>query len=147
MSVNRVILLGNVGKDPELKFTSSGTPLCRFSLATNETFKDRSGEVQHRTEWHSIVAWNKLAEVCGQYLTRGKLVYLEGSIRSGKWEDKSGAARKSFDIVASQMRMLSSSNGNGSRPKAVAPQPAAAVPAEEDNPFRESANTDDEIRF
>lgn len=74
MSVNRVILLGNVGKDPELKFTSSGTPLCRFSLATNETFKNRAGEVQHRTEWHSIVAWNKLAEVCGQYLTRGKLL-------------------------------------------------------------------------
>ncbi|MGH9353779.1 MAG: single-stranded DNA-binding protein, partial [Terriglobia bacterium] len=100
MSVNRVILVGNLGKDAAVKFTASGVAVCRFSLATNEKFKNKAGEVQQRTEWHTIVAWGKLAEVCGQYLSKGKLVYIEGSIRSGKWEDQSGNERKSLDIVA-----------------------------------------------
>lgn len=147
MSVNPVILLGNVGKSVDLKYTSSATPLCRFSLGTNEKFKNKSGELAQRTEWQSIVAWNRLAEICGQYLTSGKLVYVEGCIRSHKWEDQSGSERKSFEIVISQMRMLSSSNGNGSKPKVESPQPAATVPSEEDNPFRESATPDDDIPF
>jgi single-strand DNA-binding protein len=107
-SINKVILIGRLGKDPEVKYTNSGTPVAKFSLATDEVFKDRSGEQQRRTEWHNIVAWNKLAEICGEYLTKGKQVYIEGSIRSRQWEDQSGNKRTAYDIVAREMKMLGS---------------------------------------
>lgn len=137
MSVNKVILIGHLGKDPEVKYTASGAPVCRFSLATNETFKNKAGEAQKRTEWHSIVAWGKLAEICGEYLTKSKQVYIEGSIRSGKWEDRDGNERKSYDIVARYMQMLSPSpNGNGAKSKENKPaQPSQ--PSEDENPFRQ----------
>ena len=143
MSVNRVILVGFLGKDPDLKYTASGTAVCRFSLATNETFKDKAGELQKRTEWHSIVAWGKLAEICGEYLTKSKQVYVEGSIRTGKWKDRGGNERKSYDIVARFMQMLSpSTNGNGTKPKGEnAPQPSQ--PSEEDNPFSQDEASED----
>ena len=142
MSVNKVILLGFLGKDPELKYTASGAAVCRFSLATNETFKNKVGEPQKRTEWHSIVAWGKLAEICGEYLTKSRHVYIEGSIRTGEWKDRDGNKRKSYDIVARYMQMLSpSANGNGSKPKS--PQPAqASEPSEEDNPFHQDEASD-----
>ena len=123
-SVNRVILVGRLGKDPELKYTPSGAPVAKFSLATDEVFKDRSGEQQKRTEWHNIVAWNKLAEICGQYLTKGKLIYIEGSIRSRQWEDQAGNKRTGYDIVASTMRMLGS-KAESERAAASGPSPAA----------------------
>jgi single-strand DNA-binding protein len=107
-SVNKVILIGRLGKDPEVKYTPSGAPVAKFSLATDEVFKDRNGEQQRRTEWHNIVAWNKLAEICGEYLTKGKQVYIEGSIRSRQWEDQSGAKRTAYDIIARSMTMLGS---------------------------------------
>jgi len=107
-SINKVILIGRLGKDPEVKYTPSGTPVAKFSLATDETFKDRNGEQQRRTEWHNIVAWSKLAEICGEYLTKGKQVYIEGSIRSRQWEDQSGAKRTAYDIIARSMTMLGS---------------------------------------
>lgn len=107
-SVNKVILIGRLGKDPEVKYTPSGTPVAKFSLATDEVFKDRNGEQQRRTEWHNIVAWSKLAEICGEYLTKGKQVYIEGSIRSRQWEDQSGAKRTGYDIIARSMTMLGS---------------------------------------
>jgi len=107
-SVNKVILIGRLGKDPEVKYTPSGAAVAKFSLATDEAFKDRSGEQQKRTEWHNIVAWNKLAEICGEYLTKGKQVYIEGSIRSRQWEDQAGNKRTAYDIVARDMRMLGS---------------------------------------
>lgn len=144
MSVNKVILVGHLGKDPEVKYTASGAAACRFSLATNETFKNKAGEPQKRTEWHSIVAWGKLAEICGEYLTKSKQVYIEGSIRTGTWNDRDGNERKSFDIVARYMQMLSpSANGNGAKSKTESAKPApkgqasqaAVQPSEEDNPF------------
>jgi single-strand DNA-binding protein len=107
-SVNKVILIGRLGRDPELKYTPSGAPVVNFSLATDESFKDRNGEQQSRTEWHRIVAWGKLAEICGEYLTKGKQVYVEGSIRSREYEDKSGNKRTVYEIVARQMTMLGS---------------------------------------
>ena len=107
-SVNKVILVGRLGKDPELKYTPSGAPVAKFSLATDESFKDRTGEKQNRTEWHNIVAWNKLAEICGEYLTKGKLIYIEGSIRSRQWQDQAGNKRTSYEIIANQMQMLGS---------------------------------------
>ncbi len=146
MSVNKVILLGNLGKDPEIKYSASGAPICRFSLATNESFKDKAGTAQKRTEWHSVVCFGKLAEICGQYLTKGRQVYIEGSIRSGKWEDRDGNERKSYDIVARYMQMLSpAANGNGAKPKETKPtQPSQ--PSEEDNPFNQDEATE-EIPF
>lgn len=108
-SINKVILIGRLGKDPELKYTPSGTPVAKFSLATDSSYKDSSGDKQQRTEWHNIVAWNKLAEICGQYLTKGKQVYIEGRIQSRQWEDKqTGAKRTAYDIIANQMVMLGS---------------------------------------
>ncbi len=137
MSVNKVILIGHVGKDPAVKYQASGAAVCRFSLATNETFKNKAGEVQKRTEWHSVVAFGKLGEICGEYLTRGKSCYVEGAIRTGKWTDRGGNERKSYDIIAHYMQMLSpSANGNGAKPKA-APPTQPSEPHEEDNPFRE----------
>jgi single-strand DNA-binding protein len=111
-SINKVILIGRLGKDPELKYTPGGQPVAKFSLATDEIFKDRSGEQQRRTEWHNVVAWNKLAEICGQYLTKGKQVYIEGSIRSRQWEDQSGNKRTAFEIIAREMKMLGSKGDN-----------------------------------
>ncbi len=122
-SINKVILIGRLGKDPDLKYTPSGAPVARFTLATDEVFKDRSGEQQRRTEWHTIVAWNKLAEICGEYLTKGKQVYIEGSIRSRQWEDQGGNKRTAYEIVARQMTML------GSRAES---ERAAAVAGEEE---------------
>src|SRR5881396_3659435 len=103
-SVNKVILIGRLGKDPEIKYMPSGDAVAKFSLATDEVFKDRSGEQQRRTEWHNIVAWKRLAEICGEYLTKGKQVYIEGSIRSRQWEDQNGNKRTSNEIVATGRR-------------------------------------------
>lgn len=105
--INKVILVGRLGKDPEIRSTPNGTTLAKFSLATDEKFTDRAGEKQERTEWHNIVAWGKLGEICGQYLKKGKLVYIEGSIRTDSWDDKeSGVKKYRTEINASSMKML-----------------------------------------
>ena len=142
MSVNKVILIGNLGKDPEMKHAASGVPVCRFSLATNETFKNKAGETEQHTEWHSVVCFARLAEICGQYLAKGRQVYIEGSIRSGKWEDRDGNERKSYDIVARYMQMLSSAtNGTGAKRQDNKPT-QASQPSEEDNPFRQDEGSE-----
>lgn len=106
-SVNKVILIGRLGKDPEIRSTPQGTTVAKFTIATDERFTDRSGEKQERTEWHNIVAWSKLAEICGQYLKKGKLVYIEGSLRTDSWDDKeTGQKRYRTEIVAQNMQML-----------------------------------------
>ena len=106
-TVNRVILVGRLGKDPEIRSIPSGTSVTKFSLATDERFTDKSGEKQERTEWHNIEAWGKLGEICGQYLRKGKLVYIEGSIRTESWDDKETGQKKSrVKIVANDMQML-----------------------------------------
>jgi single-strand DNA-binding protein len=113
-SVNKVILVGRLGKDPELKYTASGTPFCRFSMATDDVWNDKgSGERQERTEWHNIVAWDRLAEICNQYLTKGKLVYIEGSLQTREWDDQEGNKRKTTEIRARDMVMLSGGAGEG----------------------------------
>ena len=141
-----MILVGNLGKDPEIKHTASGVPVCRFSLATNETFKNKAGETEQHTEWHSVVCFARLAEICGQYLAKGRQVYIEGSIRSRKWNDRDGNERKSYDIVARYLQMLSPiANGNGAKPKESKPS-QASQPSEEDNPFRQD-EASEEIPF
>ncbi|HYL82746.1 MAG TPA: single-stranded DNA-binding protein [Candidatus Angelobacter sp.] len=108
MSVNKVILVGRLGRDPETRYTGSGQAVANFSLATDESYKDRNGERQKRTEWHKIVVWGKQAEIAQQYLKKGSLVFIEGRIQSREWQDKEGQKRTSFEIVASNFRMLGS---------------------------------------
>ena len=109
-SVNKVILIGRLGKDPEVKFTQGGVSYARFSIATDETWKDQGGERQQRTEWHNIVAWRKLADICGQYLTKGKLIYIEGHLQTRSWEDKDGSKRYMTEVQTDTMVMLSGGN-------------------------------------
>ena len=112
--INKVILIGNLGADPEMKYTASGTPLCNFRLATSESFKDRDGNQQERTEWHRITAWGRLAEICGQYLSKGRQVYVEGSIRTRSWDDqKTGEKRYMTEIVAREVQFLGGQGGQG----------------------------------
>ena len=106
MSVNKVMLVGRLGRDPETRFTGGGQAVANFSVATDETYKDRNGERQKRTEWHKIVVWGKQAEIAQQYLKKGSLVFIEGRIQSREWQDKEGQKRTSFEIVASNFRML-----------------------------------------
>jgi single-strand DNA-binding protein len=113
-SINKVILVGRLGRDPEMKYTSGGTPFCRFSIATDDNWTDKgSGEKQERTEWHSIVVWDRLAEICNQYLTKGRLVYIEGSLQTREWDDKEGVKRKTTEVRARDMVMLGGGSGPG----------------------------------
>jgi len=104
--VNKVILVGNLGSDPELRHTTGGTPVANFRMATNEVFTNREGTRDQRTEWHRVVAFGKLAEVCGQYLKKGKQVYVEGRLRTRDWEDQSGNRRFTTEVICNQMVML-----------------------------------------
>ena len=152
-SVNKVILIGRLGKDPEVKYTPSGSPVAKFTLATDEVFKDRNGEQQRRTEWHTIVAWSRLAEICGEYLTKGKQVYIEGSIRSRQWEDQSGGKRTAYEIIAREMKMLGSKGDSERAPMgggamASAGQSAGEPDGGTDSPPPASSEiTDDDLPF
>jgi len=107
MSVNKVILLGRLGQDPELKYTPSGAAVCNFSLATSESWTDKnSGQKQEKTEWHRIVVWGKLAELCNQYLSKGRQAFLEGKLQTRSWEDQSGNKKYTTEIVASTVQFI-----------------------------------------
>jgi single-strand DNA-binding protein len=113
-SVNKVILVGNLGRDPETRYNPEGGAICNISVATTETWKDKaSGEKQERTEWHRVVFFNRLAEIAGEYLKKGSQVYVEGSLRTRKWQDKEGQERYTTEIVADRMQMLGSRQGMG----------------------------------
>jgi single-strand DNA-binding protein len=147
-SVNKVILIGRLGKDPELKYTASGTPFCRFSMATDNVWNDKtSGERQEKTEWHSIVVWDRLAEICNQYLTKGQLVYIEGSLQTREWDDQEGNKRKTTEIRAREMTMLGGGAGEGAgggqRRAATAESSSSSAPAAATT----STITDDDIPF
>jgi single-strand DNA-binding protein len=106
-SLNRVTLIGNLGKDPEVKYTPSGTPVAKITIATNERFKDKSGEWQDRTEWHNVVLWQRLAEIAGEYLKKGGKVYIEGRLQTRSWDDKqTGQKRYATEIVANDLILL-----------------------------------------
>lgn len=122
-SVNKVILLGNLGKDPELRYTSSGVAVATFSVATNESWKDPDGNMQERTQWHNIVAWRKLAEICGEYLKKGAKVYLEGRLQHRNYDDKNGVKRYVTEVVLDEMVMLDSRGGG--MPQGESQPPAA----------------------
>ena len=123
MSVNKVILVGRLGRDPETKYTSAGQAVCKFSLATDESFKDRNGERQKRTEWHRIVVWAKQAEIAQQYLKKGSLIYLEGRIQSREWTDKEGQKRTSLRNRRQQFPHAGLTLGFDGRRTHAAPRP------------------------
>ena len=135
--VNKVILIGRLGRDPEMRYTSGGTPVCNFSLATDEVFRDKGGERQKRTEWHRIVAWAKLAEQCSQLLKKGSLTYIEGQLRTREWNDREGNKRRTTEIVAFRMRILTPKGELPEQTELGPEPPEATAPTitDEDVPF------------
>jgi single-strand DNA-binding protein len=125
--VNKAILVGNLGTDPELRYTPSGKAVANFSLATNEQWTNKDGEKEERTEWHRIVAWGRLGEICGEYLSKGSQVYIEGRIQTRPWEDRDGNKRYTTEIIAQTMQML----GGISRKEGEASSPEERHPVEE----------------
>jgi len=113
MSVNKVIILGRLGQDPELKYTPGGMAVCNFTVATSESWADKAGQKQERTEWHRIVVWGKLAELCNQYLTKGRQAFIEGSLQTRSWDDKNGGKRYTTEIVAKTVQFIGGQAGVG----------------------------------
>jgi single-strand DNA-binding protein len=148
MSVNKVILVGRLGRDPETRYTSAGQAVCNFTLATDETYKDRNGERQKRTEWHKIVVWAKQAEIAQQYLHKGSLIFVEGRIQTRQWDDREGQKRTTVEIVATNFRMLGGRGEGGMTPGVgagageIEPQAAAAAAGAEDMPSTEISDED-----
>ena len=149
--INKVILVGNLGQDPEVKYMPSGNAVTNITVATSESWKDKTtGQPQERTEWHRVVFFNRLAEIAGEYLRKGSKVYVEGSLRTRKWQDQSGQDRYTTEIVASEMQMLESriENGSSSRQRAPASNP---VPSDQQqapaNPPQSFDDFDDDIPF
>lgn len=134
MSVNKVILVGNLGKDPELRYTPSGAAVANFSIATTENYKDRDGNRQTKTEWHNIVVWRQLAEICGKYLHKGKQVYIEGKLQTRKWQDRDGNDRYTTEIIADQMQMLGRAGDDGNSSYQSDDEPQNYAPAQQSRP-------------
>jgi single-strand DNA-binding protein len=135
--VNRVILVGNLGKDPEVRFTPNGRALAKFPVATSERWTDQDGNRQERTEWHNVVVWGKQAETCGQYLSKGRQVFVEGSIRSRQYDDKDGNKRYITEIVARDVRFLGGGRATQEAAVSAPPgeDPGSPPPEEDDIPF------------
>jgi len=145
------MLIGNLGKDPEVRFTPDGSPVATFSLATGEVWTDKNGTRQERTEWHNIVAWNKLADLAKRYLTKGRQVYVEGRIRTREWDDREGNKRRTTEIIATQLVLLGSRQ-QGGEVAAAPPQPIQRSAPEKSAPEAEpgpgdAGITDDDIPF
>ena len=135
MSVNKAILIGRLGRDPEVRHMPNGEAVCNFSIATDETWKDQSGQRQTKTDWHAITLYRRLAEVAGQYLKKGSLVYIEGRIQSRKYTGKDGIERTAYEIIGNEMKMLGGGNDSGQQnaqhtPPAPPSRQASAAPAQ-----------------
>ena len=131
-SVNKAILVGNLGRDPEVRYSPDGGAITNISIATTDTWKDKSGEKQERTEWHRIVFFGKLAEIAGEYLKKGSQVYIEGRLQTRKWQDKEGQDRYTTEIVASDMKMLGSRTGSENLVRDVSSPSEGKAPAKKD---------------
>lgn len=140
-SVNKVILVGNLGRDPEMRFLPNGDAVCNFSVATTESWKGKDGQKQEKTEWHRCNAFRKLAEIAGEYLKKGSQVYIEGRLQTREWE-KDGVKRTQTEVIVSEMRMLGSRSGAGGSSGEPAPKPSAG-----ETPLEKIANMDDDIPF
>ena len=140
-SLNKVMLIGRLGKDPDIRVTQDGVSVANFSLATSDFYPDKSGTRQERTEWHNIVAWNKLADIAKRYLVKGRQVYVEGRIRTREWDDKDGNKRRTTEVIASALVLI------GSRPEGVE-APSSQRPGRESEPgVADVEITDDDIPF
>src|SRR5512143_1465141 len=128
-SLNKVILIGNLGRDPESRYTAEGSPVANFSIATTDSWTDKSGTRQERTEWHNIVAWSKLADLAKRYLAKGRQVYIEGRLQTREYNDREGNKRRTTEVVANQLILL------GSRPDAAGPSPQPLPPQPDAEPF------------
>jgi len=148
-SVNKVILIGFLGEAPEVRFSQQGKPVGTFSVAVNENWKDAQGSRQERVEWFRIVCFGRLAEVCGEYLYKGRHVYIEGRLQTRKWSDREGDKRTTVEVVANQMRILDRAPKNGNGGKVVESTKAVEHADEGDNPFNEpqSETSDQDIPF
>ncbi|MGK5081852.1 single-stranded DNA-binding protein [Bdellovibrionota bacterium FG-1] len=170
MSVNKVILVGRLGQNPEVKYTPSGAAVANFSVATNEVWTDKSGQKQERTEWHRVVVWGKLAELCGQYLAKGRQAYVEGRLQTRQWQDKDGQTKYMTEVQAQTVQFLGAgagvrdgaqegmsmgqeqgfeapANGGGAYSARPVPTPAANRPMTAGNPPGEPSFTEDDIPF
>jgi single-strand DNA-binding protein len=140
-SVNRVILIGNLGKGPEVKYMQSGDAIANLSIATTDTWKDKGDEKQERTEWHRVVMFGKLAEIAGEYLKKGSQVYIEGKLQTRKWTDKSDIERYTTEIIADRMKLLGGKSGNGDNPQSGSGKSPSAKPQ------ADFSDMDDDIPF
>ena len=151
MTVNKVILVGYLGRDPEVRYMPNGDAVCNFSIATSESWKDQSGQRQERTEWHAITLYRKLAEIAGQYLKKGSLVCIEGKIQSRKYTDKQGVERTAYEIIGNEMKMLGGRNDNPqpapSTQSSAPPAPPRAQGAQSAASVQPAADIDDDIPF
>ena len=141
MSFNKIILVGNLGRDPELRYTPQGTPVCNFTLATNERRRDRTGETQDTTTWFRVTLWGRQAETASQYLTKGRPVYVEGRLRVEEWTDREGKPRHTLEVHATDMHFI-----DGGRDDAARPAPGPAAPSTHEPPADEGI-ADDDIPF
>lgn len=148
-SVNKVIVVGNLGKDPETRFMPDGKAVCNFSVATTDKWKDKAtGESKEATEWHRISSFGRLAEICGEYLKKGSQVYVEGKLRTRKWQDKEGQDRYSTEIIADAMQMLGSRSGmGGGEPRETREAPAGGESRPAKKPAGQFQDMDDDIPF
>jgi single-strand DNA-binding protein len=148
-SVNRVILIGNLGRDPELRYTAGGQPVASFSVATNERWNDREGKTQERTEWHRIVVWGKQAENCANYLQKGRTVYIEGRLQTREWEDKEGQKRQTTEVVAQTVQFLDRREGPARGPSGSGGSSGSGAPggAREPEPGPAPGGGSDDIPF
>lgn len=152
MSVNKVILVGRLGKDPETRYMPNGEAVTNATLATSETWKDKSGEKQEKTEWHNLTFYRRLAEIAGEYLKKGSMIYVEGKLSTRKWQDKDGKDRYTTDIIVGEMQMLSGKSGGGSYESTDRPAASVQNSAPSDSksaPARSGGfdNFDDDIPF
>lgn len=148
MSVNKVILLGRLGQDPELKYTPGGSPVCNFSLATTESWTDKSGQKQEKTEWHRVVVWGKLAELCNQYLAKGRQAFLEGRLQTRSWDDKDGNKRYTTEILASTVQFIGGPSANANQNTNVdTSYSQAPAPAQEYQISSDASFAADDIPF
>ena|SRR5205814_5943383 len=148
-SVNKAILVGNVGKDPEVRYSPSGIPLAKFSIATNEKYKDRSGDWQERTEWHNVIAWQHLAEIVGEYVKKGAKLYIEGKLRTSSWEDRqSGEKKYRTEIEARELVLLGNGNGQSNGDSTERPRQVAAFGTRsQPESYSEGEIVDEDIPF
>ena len=146
-SVNKVILVGNLGRDPEVRYMPNGEAVCTFSIATTDSWKDKSGQKQERTEWHSIILYRRLAEIAGEYLRKGRPIYIEGRVRSRKYTGKDGVERTAFEIEATELQLLGGREESGGNARQERSEAAPPPRRQEPKPSSNFNDMDDDIPF